>query len=304
MTSASRRVYIPRPRSKIHNRRITNRTAVGNKPRIANFKVKIKFGLWLFGTVALVGVAIAAYYMGREFIGGQHLIVHKLEIVGNQRADTKELAALAGINIGENLLTIDLDNIAEQVLHHPWVASAQVRRRLPDKVIIELNEHKPAIIVSVGGVYLANNSGQLFKRLVAQDNIELPVFTGLSRVELEQHPEQSANKVKQAIALVQSYSNTADSSMILDEVHFDSYLGWSIVTGPYTQDAKNTTRLFLGFAPLSRLEAAIAAMKAVRGKGARPATIYADAKKNPNRIQVKLTATPQTSKRTVIATAQ
>lgn len=301
MTTYSARLHTVRPRSR--NRRVLSKVGTSQKSRGSMLKLVFKALGWLIGSAVLVAAAFALYFGGRTLVGSDRLRVRRVELLGNTRAGAEELAAYTGIGPDSNLLALDLDAIAAQLLHHPWIESAQVRRRLPDEVVIELTEHQPAIVVSLGGVYLANAQGHLFKRLAARDDVELPVMTGLSRDEVSRRPEQTAATIREGIALAQSFTGHVTGELRLDELHFDPYLGWSIVTGPMGKESV-TTRLFLGMEPETRLDAALLAMAKVTGTGEQPAVIFADGKKSPGRVQVELAGSRDTTKRTLVATAR
>jgi hypothetical protein len=63
----------------------------------------------------------------------------------------------------------------------PWVAPATLARRLPGEVLATIVEHRPAALVQLGGLYVLDEEGRLFKRAAPEDGLDLPVVTGLSR---------------------------------------------------------------------------------------------------------------------------
>ncbi len=283
------------------NRRVggekTAKTAARRRPSLLATKRVMK----VVGVLALaVLTAVGVYHVGRLAVGGERLRVARVEIVGNERASRRELDAYIGIKLGQSLLELDLDVIALRLRHHPWVASASVRRRLPDQVVIEVREHLPAAIVSLGAVYLADAEGRLFKRLDSGDRVALPVITGLSREEVGQRTSESAARVREGIELTTIVASMARGSR-LHEVHFDADLGWSVVLGPERGDGA-TARLYLGDQPGSRLPLALAAMARAREAGGVPAVVFADNKKSPERVQVRLRQ-PAGSQPTLVATA-
>src|SRR5262249_57160998 len=63
----------------------------------------------------------------------------------------------------------------------PWVLAARLWRRLPGTVVAEVVEHRPAAQVQLGGLYLLDGDGDLFKRAGPEDAVDLPLVTGLPR---------------------------------------------------------------------------------------------------------------------------
>jgi cell division protein FtsQ len=92
-----------------------------------------------------------------------------------------ELFHRSGLRIGENLLLADLSRAARAIQADPWVASARLERRLPGDVAASIVEHRPAALVELGGLYVLDDEGRLFKRAAAEDGLDLPILTGISR---------------------------------------------------------------------------------------------------------------------------
>ncbi len=70
------------------------------------------------------------------------------------RIDKKEVAALAGrLCAGRNLAALDLHILRQALLQLPWVARAQVKKQMPDRLVISLIEHVPAAYWNENGLY-------------------------------------------------------------------------------------------------------------------------------------------------------
>jgi len=300
MTSYGAGAHLPRM-TRHKNRRVVPRTPMEPETRRAIGATLRVFALWLLGSTAVGLVGTGAYYGWRAAVDSKRLRVRAVEVTGNSRVSGDELRAFTGIIAGQSLLGVDLDETALRLLRHPWVEQARVRRRLPDQIILEVVERTPAILVSVGDVYLADGQGRLFKRLAAGDGVELPVVTGITREQAEAEPEQTAARVREAIALAQAHAAVAAQAGRLDELHLDPDLGWSILCSP-GGDEGLAYRMVLGAEPVSRLPAALAAVEKVRQSGDSAAVVYADGKKSPGRVQVRLRGAKDN--RTLIANAK
>lgn len=301
MTSYGAGAHVPRLTRRHRNRRTTSRTPMAPETKRAIGKSLRMFALWMLGTTAVGLAATGAYYGWRAAVDSQRMRVRTVEVTGNARVSADELRAFTGIAAGQTLLGVDLDGTALRLLRHPWIEQARVRRRLPDQIILEVVERTPAILVSLGDVYLADGQGRLFKRLAAGDAVELPVVTGLTREQAEAEPEQTAARVREAIALVQAHAAVAAGAGRLDELHLDPDLGWSLWCSP-GGDETLAYRMVLGAEPAARLGAALAAVERVRQSGEAPAVVYADGKKSPGRVQVRLRGAKDN--RTLIANAK
>ncbi len=258
----------------------------------------------LLGVAALAGAAFGTHWGLRAFKQSQRLRVNSIAITGNHRALASELLGYTGISRGDSILDVDLDAAARQLLRHPWVETASVRRMLPDRIAISVREHVPVILVALGDVYMASAEGVLFKRLSADDQATFPVLTGMSRDEAAKEPQRTEERIRAAVALlVAARSHTAAFGRI-EEIHWDRDLGWSLVTAK--SDAPGATvRIHLGKAPKERLQIAERTLSALAELGKAPQVIWADGTKNPYRIHARLRQlSASTQELTLIAKAK
>jgi cell division protein FtsQ len=300
MTSYGAGTHLPRLTRHKNRRTITRAPMAPETKRAIGASLRM-FALWMLGTTAVGLAGTGSYYGWRAAVDSKRLRVRTVEVTCNTRVSADELRAFTGVVAGQTLLGVDLDETALRLLRHPWIEQARVRRRLPDQIVLEVVERTPAILVSLGDVYLADGQGRLFKRLAAGDGVELPVVTGISREQAETEPEATASRVREAIGLAQAYGAVAARAGRLDELHLDPDLGWSILCSP-GGDETLAYRMVLGAEPSSRLAAALAAVDKVRQSGEAPAVVFADGKKTPGRVQVRLRGAQDT--RTLIANAK
>ena len=102
-----------------------------------------------------------------------------LTVEGANKLSYKQAIKQAQINEGMNIFSINLSTIRKNLLAHPWISEAEVRRELPNVINIKIYEHKPLAIIDLGRKFLINNHGELFKEKTVSDPDNLPVITGL-----------------------------------------------------------------------------------------------------------------------------
>ncbi len=66
--------------------------------------------------------------------------LQQVNVTGNRRLSKEEVREASEMEKGLNLLTVDLNAIAERLRRHPWIRSAAVYRRFPGEIIIEIDE--------------------------------------------------------------------------------------------------------------------------------------------------------------------
>lgn len=278
-----------------------NRRTTGRIPRLKHpFTGRRLTGIlpWLFGVMALAGAGIGIHFGWQAVRDSGRLRVQSVEVLGSARTQWAELEAYTGIHVGDAILALDLDAAALGLRRHPWIVAATVRRRLPDHVTLEVTEHVPQILVSLGEVYVANVQGQLFKQVAASDGVALPVLTGLDRARTAAEPERTAALIRDAIALGAAAAEVETALGRLDELHWDTDLGWSVIT---LHPSRGRLLVHLGFDPVPRLDTAVAALQRLATLGRVAAVIWADGPLTPHRAQVAFHIHSNTGLPTLIA---
>ncbi len=263
----------------------------GNRKRLeaaavaVSWKLRLKkAGLGLAALGAIAATAGAARETYRFLTAGQPLRIREVRFAGRQRASEQELAEAATVRRGDNLLRADLAQLERAVAKVPWVKRAEARRRFPAAVEVRLEEHQPAALVELSGLYLVSSEGEVFKRAAPGDGLDLPVVTGIAREEFVQRPAEAKPQLAGAMALAQAYAQAglADSAPI-SEIHLEADQGVTLFVG-----AEGTeVRLGTGDLPqkLSRLQKVLGALAAT---GSRPQVLHLDNRTHPSWVTIRL----------------
>ena len=172
--------------------------------------------------LALLGVGTQQTYrwaLRSPLFSIQSVIFH-----GAVRTSDAELGKASGIVVGQNIFQLEIEAIARGIASNPWVKadSISIRRRWPSEVEINLEEHRPVAMVSLGELYLLDQEGTPFKKVQAEDRIDLPLVTGVPRDEYMSHPRQSAAQFVRAVAFATAYDHSAAAtSNPLSEVRIE-----------------------------------------------------------------------------------
>jgi cell division protein FtsQ len=156
---------------------------------------------WAASAAILLGVAGAgaSLALSEEPV----FTLEKVTLAGTTRLTADEALGLAGLARGMNLLAVDAAGAAARLSALPFVRRAAVSRELPSGVRIEIEERTPAILVALGPLYVADEEGVIWRRLLPGERPTLPILTGLSR-EDARTPARLAKHVRQALALKQA----------------------------------------------------------------------------------------------------
>lgn len=104
-----------------------------------------------FGGVAIAGATLAGVpqYIGTETakaIGRAGFEVKRVEVTGIDRMERLTVYAIALDQHSMAMPLVDLDKVRDQLLNYGWIKDARVSRRLPDTLVVDIVERKPAAI--------------------------------------------------------------------------------------------------------------------------------------------------------------
>ncbi len=160
--------------------------------------------LGITGTVAwalLVGVREGYDYATTS----PRFEVRALMFEPTPHVDDEALRALMALPPGTNILSLDLEAVAERVVAHPWVAEASVVRVLPDALDIEVTEYEAHAVLLASQPMLMDGQGQAFKTLGEGERGQLPIVTGIDDVLMLTAPAEAERRTTRALAALEAW---------------------------------------------------------------------------------------------------
>jgi cell division protein FtsQ len=231
-------------------------------------------------------VALAAALAWRVGVHGELLRIHEIRFEGLARAASAELVEISPVQRGDHLLLCDTDVVAAALRRHPWVAAVEVRRELPGTLVVSVVERRAAALVDLGGLYLVDEKGEVFKRAVPGDGLDLPVVTGISREAWVERRAEVEPLLSAALALLARWAERGlERRTPVSEIHIDPDFGTTLWAG----DDGVEVRLGHGDLPekLERLERVLAAVAA---DGQRAEVLHLDNRRRPDWVAVRVKA--------------
>ncbi len=122
-----------------------------------------------------------------------YLKVAHIEVHGNSRLSVGEVRELLGPAVGTNILCLDIERLKGRLAASPWVATARVRRSLPDTLTVEIQERMPLALAELDRLYLMDSGGVLIDIYGPRTaGFDLPVVRGLKGLDAEARAERAA----------------------------------------------------------------------------------------------------------------
>jgi len=183
-------------------------------------------------TLAVIAAAAGGIFLGYRWLtGSPRFALAGVEVRGARELDRADVEAAVRPALGENLFRIPLEAIERRLRSEPWVADVAVSRRLPDHLVVEIDEHRSAAVVDLDALYLADASGRVFKRadLARGEAVGLPVLTGIERDGYRRRPDEAQRRIRDALAAAGAYGRDPGRPA-LGEVHDDVSRGIVLYT--------------------------------------------------------------------------
>lgn len=159
-------------------------------------------GAWLLFFAALCGLGYAARH---AVLRSPYFLVRNVEVEPTPHLSRTRVVELLGLDRPTNVFSFDETAGTEALLAEPWVAAARVRKALPDRVMVQVQERTAAGAVVLDTLYLVDDTGRPFVRPLPRENAGLPLVTGVERETWDRDPETVAGNVRAALSLARRY---------------------------------------------------------------------------------------------------
>ena len=215
----------------------------------------------LFAAVLSAAVSLGAWEGWRWATSSEAFAIREISFQGLSHATEQDLLHRSGLKPGDNLFRADLAKAGRAMQANPWVASARLARRLPGQVVATVVEHRPAALVQLGGLYLLDDEGRLFKKAAPEDKVDLPIVTGLSRDGWADRKPELQLRLFGALHLLDTWQAAGNALAAVSEVRLDEDGGYTLFAhdGTAVQEVRlGSTDISLKLQRLAQVRAALA----------------------------------------------
>ena len=284
------------------NRRLSRPQSSGQPPALslrARFDLRMgQFGgrlqrlrgpfMFALRVTALGAAATGAVAVGQ--LVEQHVrtspsfATREISLAGAVRLDRDEVLETAGLALDQNVFEVGPEEAQARLLSHPWIATANVTRRLPDSYRIEVVEHRAVAMLALGDVYLVADDASVFKQHGPGDPVDLPVITGIDADAFQRDAVFRTTVLVSAIALLHDYRDVGLwRREPIAEIHVDPDASLSLYVG------EDAVAVRLGRRPFrKKLRRFRKVLDRLHAQSVRPAYVYLDNVRRPDRVTVRL----------------
>ncbi len=219
----------------VYRRRSKSRTIYGNDFQSTHTeKKKRQFILPGIATVALL--LLLGYLTKGLFLDISSEItyfqVQKMVVKGCRVTTEEEIRQLGGFTFGSSLFSIQPKEIENLLKKHVWIQGAKLERVWPNGLYVTVWEHEPEAMVTQGDsgqekLYYVNKKGVCFSPVLAGEDIDFPVITGLHSLIDERERKEALREALQFLKLAGN-NNPNLPAQLVSEINIDEKEGMVI----------------------------------------------------------------------------
>ncbi len=149
-----------------------------NSQGLVNFKIFINLTLSIIVSLCVLGTMVFGLFFAYKYVTtSDYFAIKDIKIIGNSHFSSESILKTIGIKAGDNSFAINISDIEESLASTPWVESVSVKRYLPDRFDIVINEKLPVFWVNKdNALYYADIEGNLIAPLEAKNFLSLPTL--------------------------------------------------------------------------------------------------------------------------------
>ncbi len=185
------------------------------------------------GVSAVLGMSVFFVLIHDSLTQCDYYRIKNITVTGTYRLQDEQVTRQAGLEMGTNILSINLPLMRKRLLANPSIAEAEIIRYLPDSIFIRIKEHIPLAVLDFGHRFIINKNDEIFKEMDDSDPQDLPLVTGL-RISDINVSGGAGNFYYDAVMDILKLGQKAGSPVSLgaiEKIHVDKEMGLTIYTG-------------------------------------------------------------------------
>ncbi len=117
-------------------------------------------------------------------------LLTNIKVTGCLKTTPDIIRERTGTKYNSSLFAVEPGIVRKQLESHPWVYRADVTRRLPDTLVIVVQEYMPKAIIRLGDeekLYYVDQAGTPFVEVEAGQDMDFPVISGLEGLQSDEN---------------------------------------------------------------------------------------------------------------------
>lgn len=105
--------------------------------------------------------------------------IKEIDVSNNEQIKTETIVSLSQLNLGQNIFKFNKNKVNKNIKTNAYIESVEIKRKLPNKVQIQIEERKQEYNVEfLNGYAYINNQGYILQ--ISEEKQALPTIQGIS----------------------------------------------------------------------------------------------------------------------------
>lgn len=163
----------PKKNSNKEKKKSGSKKNSSKKPKTKGKKIKLKKNAKIILYVFLV-ILISVLLINSPLFD-----VKKINVEGNTKVSDEKIISLSGVQLYTNIFKLNKLDIVEKIKENAYIEDADVSRKIPSTVIIDIIEREPKYMLQFADSYVyINNQGYMLE--ISNDKLEIPILIGFT----------------------------------------------------------------------------------------------------------------------------
>lgn len=103
--------------------------------------------------------------------------IKEISVSGNNKIQATEIESLSQLNIEQNIFRFSKETVKNNIKQNAYIDSVEIRRKLPNKIEINVTERTPAYQIKFGNAFAyIDEKGNILE--INEEDLKLPLITG------------------------------------------------------------------------------------------------------------------------------
>lgn len=194
----------------------------------------------------LVVILILILLAGMGFLCYNLLNIKTIAVAGNEKKTADYIVRLSEVQAGENILRVDDNLIKQNIEKDPYLKLVEVQRVYPDKIVLKVQERKPAALIKTGTAnMLVDEEGYILEMPNDISKLKYPVVDGINagsfqigkQIGFSDKAQYLAmNSMIKAIYAEKAEELISEIDLInINDIHLKSAVGITVSFGNYSK---------------------------------------------------------------------
>lgn len=145
--------------------------------------------------------------------------VTEITVLGNNGVSTETIISLSQIEIGSNIYKASKEIIKKRIKENAYIESIEVKRRLPNKIELEVKERKTSYMLEYAGSFAyINNQGYILE--VSNEKLDVPIIEGYTTNVEELQAGKRLNKEDLSrLEMILKITESKESNEVLEKIN-------------------------------------------------------------------------------------